>query len=228
MKRTPCSITLATVLLFGTLVSSCVSAPVAPGPTGDASPREPLGVTSDRWSPAVEELDQYVLLIQKSSSGHITHHWRTVEEFDLSRFTFQLRAERTRGRIVLAAARQRDCHAELTDCIDTCMDRPLSEDYAHITSSGAKRAHCTKGCWQPYRDCEELQRLRPQEFSSTARAVEWLQLNRNEALVGSIVVVAGVAFLVAFPPGALIALVPVAALASSEVVCEPYITAVTP
>ncbi|WP_233166619.1 hypothetical protein [Archangium sp. Cb G35] len=169
-----------------------------------------------------------MLLLQKSSSGHITHQWRTIDEFDFSRFTLQPHAERTCGRIVLAAAHQRDCHAEFTDCIDTCMDRPLSEDYAHITSAGAKRTHCTKGCWQPYRDCEDLKNLRPQEFSATTQAIDWLKRNRDEALVGSIVVVAGVAFLVAFPPGALIALVPVAALASSEVACDPYITAEAP
>ncbi|OJT16780.1 hypothetical protein BO221_48955 [Archangium sp. Cb G35] len=73
-----------------------------------------------------------------------------------------------------------------------------------------------------------MKNLRPQEFSATTQAIDWLKRNRDEALVGSIVVVAGVAFLVAFPPGALIALVPVAALASSEVACDPYITAEAP
>ncbi|HYO54662.1 MAG TPA: hypothetical protein VEU50_17885 [Archangium sp.] len=185
-------------------------------------------MTSGTFSPAIEELDRYVLVIQESPSGHVTHSWRPVEEIDLSQFRLQARAERTYGRIVLAAARQRDCHEEFNNCIDTCMDRPLSEDYAHITSIGAKRTHCTKGCWQPYLDCEELQGRRPQEFSATNRAVDWLKRNRNEVLVGSIVVVAGVAFIVAFPPGAIIALIPAAALASSEVVCEPYIAAVAP
>ncbi|WP_232537385.1 hypothetical protein [Cystobacter fuscus] len=181
------------------------------------------------FSPAVEELGRYVLVIQESPSGHVTHRWRPVEEFDLSQFRLQPRAERTYGRIVLAAARQRDCHGEFNECINTCVKRPLSEDYSHIEASiGAKRAHCTKSCMQPYLDCEELQERRPQEFSATARAIDWLKRNRNEALMGSLVVVAGVVFVVVFPPGALIALVPAAALASSEVVCEPYIATVAP
>ncbi|WP_233262115.1 hypothetical protein [Vitiosangium sp. GDMCC 1.1324] len=218
MKNSNQALSLGAVALLGVLVSSCASVPETPGPTDDAS-------TS---SPSVEELNQYVLILQESSSGHVTHSWRPVEEFDLSQFRLQPRAERTYGRIVLAAARQRDCHEELNGCIETCMDRPLSEDYAHITSIGAKRSHCRKGCWQPYLDCEELQGRRPQEFSATNQAVDWLKRNRNEVLAGSIIVVAGVAFIVAFPPGALIALIPAAALASSEVACEPHIAAVAP
>jgi hypothetical protein len=45
-------------------------------------------------------------------------------------------------------------------------------------------------------------------------------------LAGSIVTIAGVAFIVAFPPGALIALVPLTALSSSEIMCEPHLAAV--
>lgn len=184
-------------------------------------------MASDGFSPAVEELDQYVLVIQESPSGHVTHSWRPVEEFDLSRLRLQPRAERTYGRIVLAVARPRDCHAEFDECIARCVSQPLSEDYAHITSYGAKAEHCRKGCWQPYRDCEESQGRRPQEFSATEQAVDWLKRNRNGVLVGSIVVVAGVAFIVAFPPGALIALIPAAAFASSEVDGEPRVAVVT-
>jgi hypothetical protein len=231
MKSANYNLTPGAVALLGVLVSGCASGPATLGPTDDASTRgESVGMSGGTFSPspAVEELDRYVLVIQESPSGHVTHSWRPVEEFDLSQFRLQPRAEREYGRIVLAVARQRDCHEEFNDCIDTCMDRPLSEDYSHITSTGAKRKYCRDGCWQPYRDCEELQGHRPQEFSATARVVDWLKRNRNEVLVGSIVVVAGVAFIVAFPPGALIALIPAAALASSEAVCKPYIAAVSP
>lgn len=215
------------VVLLGMLVSGCASGLTALGPTDDASTHEPVGMSGGTFSPAVEELDRYVLVIQESPGGHVTHSWRPVEEFDLSQFRLQPRAERTYGRIVLATARQRDCHQEFNDCIDTCVGRLVSEDYAHM-SLRSKKEHCRGECWQAFRDCEDLKKLRPQEFSATAPAVDWLKRNRNEVLVGSLVVVAGVAFVVAFPPGALIALIPVAALASSEAVCVPYIAAVTP
>lgn len=221
--------TLGAWVFLGVLVSGCASGPaVTLGSTQDASTRRAAGMADSSVSPAVEELDRYVLVIRQSSSGLVTHSWRPVEEFDLSQFGLQPRAERTYGRIVLAAARPRDCHEELNDCIDTCMARPLSEDYAHITTSGAKRNYCKDGCWQPYLDCEELQGRRPQQFSTTEQVVDWLKRNRNEVLVGSLVVVAGVAFVVAFPAGALIALIPATALASSKVAREPSIAAVFP
>ncbi|WP_434388389.1 hypothetical protein [Melittangium boletus] len=94
------------------------------------------------------------------------------------------------------------------------MARPLSDDYAHITTGGAKRRHCRNGCWQPYLDCEEVQRLSPREFSATAPAIEWLKRHRDEVLAGSIIVLAGVAFVVAFPPGAVLALIPATLLAA--------------
>ncbi|HZH14943.1 MAG TPA: hypothetical protein VE057_11370 [Archangium sp.] len=212
MKSKDYDVFARTVFLLGALLSGCAT-------TDNAA---------SSASPATGELHRYVLVIQESPSGHITHRWQPIEAFDLSQCAHQPGAQSTYGRVVLAAARPRDCHGEFNHCIDTCMDRPLSEDYAHITSSGAKNEHCTKGCWQPYLDCEELQGRRPQEFSATNRAVDWLKRNRNELLAGSIVVVTGVVFIVAFPPGALIALIPAAALASSEVACKPYIAAVAP
>ncbi|HEX5749141.1 MAG TPA: hypothetical protein VFZ09_23060 [Archangium sp.] len=216
----------AVVVLLGVLISGCASGPAGQGPAHDVSTRGSMGMAGGGSSPAVEELDQYVLVIQETPGGHLTHSWRPIAEFDLSQFRFQPRAERSYGRIVLAAAHARDCHAELDACIDNCLSQPLSEDYSHITSYRAKSAHCRKGCWQPYRDCEELQRRRPQEFSATNQAIDWLKRNRDGLLVGSTVVIAGVAFVVAFPPGVLIVLIPAAALASSEFDGEPRFTAV--
>jgi hypothetical protein len=215
-------------VLLGLLVSGCASVPATPGPTDDLSTSGAIRLTRDTFSPADEELDRYVLFIQETPGGHVTHSWRPVAEFDLSQFSLQPRAERTYGRIVLAAARQRDCHEEFTECVSNCVNQPLSEDYAHITSYGAKSEHCRKGCWQPYLDCEELQGRQPREFSTTARAVDWLKRNHTEVMVGSMVVIAGVAFVVAFPPGALIALIPAAALASAETRCEPRVAVVAP
>ncbi|WP_245814408.1 hypothetical protein [Cystobacter ferrugineus] len=218
MKRSNYNLRLGMVTVLGVLVSGCASGPATLEPTNSASTH----------GPAVEALNRYVLVIQETPRGLITHDWRPVEEFDLSRPSLQPRAENTSRRILLAIARQRDCHEEFNDCIDTCMNRPLSEDYSHITSVGAKREYCKKGCWQPYRDCEELRNLRPREFSAAAPAIDWLKRHRDEVLAGSIDVIAGVAFIVAFPPGAIIALIPVTVMASSEVVREPSIAAVAP
>ncbi|ATB31199.1 hypothetical protein MEBOL_004661 [Melittangium boletus DSM 14713] len=70
-----------------------------------------MGVTNKNGSPAPEELGRYVLTIQESPLGNVTHSWRPVEEFGLARFGFQPRAEGEYGHVVLATARERDCHA---------------------------------------------------------------------------------------------------------------------
>lgn len=93
---------------------------------------------------------------------------------------------------------------------------------------GAKEVYCNKKCRPAYMDCMELQERRPQELSTTDQAVDWLKRNRTEVLAGTIVIVAGVAFLVTFPPGALIALIPATALASAELIGEPHTIEVAP
>jgi len=216
--------------LLGILMSGCASGSAAtPAPVGDASTRGST-VTSSNLSPATEDLSRHVLIIQESPIGNVTHSWLPVGEFDPASSGFQPRANGEYGHVVLATARERDCHAEYLDCFKKCMRTPLPRGFGHIRAPGrgmgAKEDHCTTECRQPYRDCEDAQGRRPQEFSTTEQAVSWLKRNRNEVLMGSLVVVAGVAFIVAFPPGAIIALVPVVSLASSKVACESPIAAV--
>ncbi|WP_146209543.1 hypothetical protein [Vitiosangium sp. GDMCC 1.1324] len=193
-------------------------------------------------SPAVEELDRYVLVIQESPSGHVTHSWRAIEAFDLSQFRIQPHAERTYGRIMLAAARERDCDQENLLCFRRCMRARIPSHLGHIKpprrGDGAKAEICQQECRPSYEDCLKAQGLRLQEFSAVDGAIDWLRQNRNGVILGGIVVIAGVAFWV-FPPTAiagatlatakaLFVLVPVAALASSEVACEPHTVAVVP
>jgi hypothetical protein len=64
-------------------------------------------------------------------------------------------------------------------------------------------------------ECLKLQDLRALEFPVTNDAVEWLKRNRRELLVGSIVVIAGVAFVTLSAGAGLIILAPVALVISS-------------
>jgi hypothetical protein len=165
-------------------------------------------------TPDAEELTRYVLVIEESSSGQVTHDWRPAEDFDLSRYKSLSSARAPHGRIGSVSCHQRDCHAEFNDCVDKCVARPLPSGYGHIRSGGSKAKWCRDQCWQPYRDCEELQRYRPQEFSAVDEAIDWLKRNRQELLVGSIVVIAGVAFVTVSAGAGLVVLAPAALLAS--------------
>jgi hypothetical protein len=99
------------------------------------------------------------------------------------------------------------------------MDRPLPPGYGGFTSPrkrGGKSAFCRGECQQAYDDCLELERLRPQEFSATDGAVSWLKRHRTEVQIGSIIVIAGTAFVVISAGAGLIVLAPVLLVTSLE------------
>jgi hypothetical protein len=173
-----------------------------------------------------------VLFIRELPDGTVTQSWERADHVDLSRYGYPPRSLGANGRIVPASAlsRPRDCDAENRQCINDCMDRPLPRGYGHITSNGTKggkEAYCRNQCWQPYLDCVELQKLRPQEFTSVDDAVDWLRRHREMGLEGSIIVIAGVAFVVLIGPE-LIILAPFVLLAEHSVERKPALAGVSP
>ncbi|WP_309896510.1 hypothetical protein [Archangium sp.] len=177
------------------------------------------GATRSTTAPEIEELTRYVLVIEESPDGQVTHAWRRAEEFDLSRYRSASSTRGTTyGRIVRVSRQPRDCDAEFNECVDACVDRPLPRGFGHMTSGGrgkgGKKQWCRDQCWQPYLDCQELQDRRPQEFSAMDEAVDWLKRHPRGVLVGSILVIAGVAFVTVSAGAGLVVLAPAALLAS--------------
>jgi hypothetical protein len=74
-------------------------------------------------------------------------------------------------------------------------------------------------CW----DEAKRKRVRVHRFMAIDAAVEWVKHHRFELLAGSIVVIAGVAFAVAFSGGGVIILAPVLLVASSGALPVPGI-----
>jgi hypothetical protein len=178
------------------------------------------------------ELTRFVLFIEELPDGTVTHTWRRAEEVDLSRYRHRARARDMARRILPAVARPRDCHQEFVDCVEDCMTRPLARGFGHITSGkdgkARKEEYCRGKCWQPYLDCSALQEAKPQEFSAIDSAVDWLKRNRKEVLVGSVVVVAGVAFVVVSAGVGLIVLAPAVLLAEPETPSVPWMAEAAP
>ncbi|MCY1073774.1 hypothetical protein [Archangium lansingense] len=176
--------------------------------------------THSAVAPAAEELTRYVLVLEESPSGQVTEHWQHAEEFDLSWYRFPTSARAsTYGRIVrVAKTYQRDCDAENDQCIKMCMSRPLPRGFGHIKSGGrgegGKLEWCTTQCKQAYADCRELEGRQRQEFSAVDEAVDWLKRHHQGILVGSIVVIAGVAFVAVSAGAGLVVLAPAVLLAS--------------
>jgi hypothetical protein len=74
----------------------------------------------------------------------------------------------------------------------------------------------------------DLQGFQPQEFTAIDTAVDWLKRHRTEVLVGSIIVIAGVVFVVVSMGAGLIVLAPVVLVASPGVASEPWTAGGTP
>jgi hypothetical protein len=81
---------------------------------------------------------------------------------------------------------------------------------------------------QPYLDCSKLQELKPQEFTAIDNAVDWLKRHRKSILVGSVVIIAGVVFVVVSAGAGLLVLAPAVILASSGTASLSCIAAVSP
>ncbi len=179
-----------------------------------------------------EELTHLVLFIQDWPDGTVTHSWRRAEELDLTQYSFRASSRDAARHIVLAMGRKRDCDAENRECIDKCMSRPLARGFGHITSGnrkkGGKEAYCAEQCMQPYLDCKELQELKPHEFAAVDSAVDWLKNNRRSVLLGSVVLIAGVAFIAVSAGAGVLVLAPAVLLTTPGAGVEAYMAEVSP
>lgn len=147
--------------------------------------------------------------------GKVRHSWRRSAEFDLSRYPLHSTVDGALGGIVFASSRQRDCDQEHIDCFRNCMRRRLPSYLNHLSrGDGSKGAYCATECLKQYQDCLKVQRADALEFTGVEAAVEWLKQNRAQLLVGTIVVVAGVAFVTLSAGAGLVVLAPVVLVAA--------------
>ncbi len=109
----------------------------------------------------------------------------------------------------------RDCHQEQIQCFDKCWNS--TPPYPHRKGDGWHHAYCTRTCREDYVKCvqeqEEAERNRPRhtlEFPDVDRALSWLGEHKAEVAVGTVVIVAGVAFIVATGGSGALLLVPLA------------------
>jgi hypothetical protein len=181
-----------------------------------------------------EEVDlaRSILLIRELPDGRLIHRWQRSEDFDLSPYRHLASARAAPRHIVLAAARKRDCDEENNECIRKCMSRPLPRGYGHITAGGrgkgGREEYCRRECQQAFDDCRELERLKPQEFTAVDGTVDWLKRNHKVILVGSVVIIAGVAFVVVSAGAGLVILAPAVLLAVPATEHPPYMVGASP
>lgn len=94
------------------------------------------------------------------------------------------------------------------------MKRRLPSVQNHIRrEDGGKKRYCARICLDEYLECLELQKSRGLQFTAADDALEWLKRHQKELLVGTIVVIAGVAFVTLSAGAGLVVLAPVVLVA---------------
>jgi len=170
-----------------------------------------------------QESVRQVLVINEAPDGQLTHSWIPASNFDLSKYHYGISHNHFTGTIVPAAF-NRDCEEERDRCEEMCMASLKGSNWTHATK-GAKAQICRERCMPAYADCSKLkEQAEAVKFPTTDKAVDWLKRHREELLVGTVVVIAGVAFVVAVvgSGGVAVVLVPAVLLVSIEAPSVPY------
>jgi hypothetical protein len=111
-----------------------------------------------------------------------------------------------------------NCDNELNTCFKKCWESSRLP-YPHTGHNEWYYEHCTRECRKAYMDCvkeeekEEAERVKrrpPLEFSSFDKAREWIRTHKAEIALGTVVIVAGTAFIIATGGTGALILVPLA------------------
>jgi hypothetical protein len=176
------------------------------------------------------ELTRYVLLIEETSDGQVTHSWRPFSSLDLTKYPYSAsRLSNRDGRFVLVATNTSHCDVKQDTCIKMCTSSPRpipieGEKYPTYRGSWARNrgSWCESTCTKFHQMCIKGKgpwaEQSAREFTTMDSAIEWVKHHRNEILVGAVVVIAGVAFvaLVAGSGGGALVLAPLVVMASAD------------
>jgi hypothetical protein len=94
----------------------------------------------------------------------------------------------------------RDCQAEHEECFRRCW-RKSNPPYPHKHDEWYYK-RCTADCSKAYNECmdeqeeETRESAKKLEFSRVDHAIEWIRNNKAEVALGTIVIIAGVAFVI--------------------------------
>ncbi|PTL80577.1 hypothetical protein [Vitiosangium sp. GDMCC 1.1324] len=91
----------------------------------------------------------------------------------------------------------RNCDKEQNECFDDCWKtEPLP--YPHEKRDGAFYQYCTSECLKVYMECEKANEKKVKElkFSRVDEAIEWIRSHKAQVALGTVVVIAGVAFVI--------------------------------
>jgi hypothetical protein len=91
-----------------------------------------------------------------------------------------------------------DCDSEFKQCMKKCWDKRYPWPHSE-KQSGWYHERCEQDCNREYNECEkekeEAERRKKLEFSRMDEAIDWIRSHKAEVALGTVVIVAGVAFI---------------------------------
>ncbi|MDC0714353.1 hypothetical protein POL68_38215 [Stigmatella sp. ncwal1] len=112
--------------------------------------------------------------------------------------------------LVYTSGGGRDCDKEHIECFRRCWN--TQPPYPITRGDKGHDKYCARTCREAYMECLKDIEAQPLAFSDMVKAKDWLKRHEKEVLVGSIVLVAGAAFMVSTVGAGVLVLVPLAAL----------------
>lgn len=169
--------------------------------------------------PSPDELPKLALVIQEGADGQAVHSWRPAAEFQMKsrNLPSSVSISTTSEGIVFVRGCRRDCDQEQIDCHRNCMRRKLPAPLNYIPRGHPRHNKiCRENCLLAYNDCVDAEKARALKFPAVEGAVAWLKEHRTQLLVGTVVVIAGVTFVVVSAGAGLFVLAPAVLLASAD------------
>ncbi|HLL00231.1 MAG TPA: hypothetical protein VK539_06565 [Myxococcaceae bacterium] len=186
-----------------------------------------------------QDLAKYVLAFEQQPDGHLAHAWIPLKEFDLSKFHHLLSTIHTRRDIVRVSSSGLEayCDGRYDQCERDCLksSRPFAIGHRQYVDTQtqpwriARRWWCPRNCLAASIECKkgrgEWADEYAAEFDAMDPAIDWIKRHRTELVVGSVVVIAGVAFavVVAGTGGAALVLAPLLIIAESSPALFPEV-----
>ncbi|MFY0526789.1 hypothetical protein ACN28I_27820 [Archangium gephyra] len=181
-----------------------------------------------------ENLARYALIIKPRAGGQVTHEWVTLKDFDMATLQLAMHPVTINRDIVRVSTSDSEleeyCEGRRLQCEQDCLtsSRPFLVDWRKYIDTQvqpwrvARYAWCPKNCLDAKVDCTKRRGKWYEEYSPSfqaiAPAIDWLEEHHTELLVGTVVVIAGVAFtvVVAASGGGVLALAPLVLFAEAS------------
>jgi hypothetical protein len=175
-----------------------------------------------------QELVRYVLMIEERRDGQATYSWKPLKDFDLTNHQYQMSMISADRRIVRASRSSEEyCRGRRKQCEEDCFASSRPIQVGHLIYPRHRGPWRINKSWWCPEACGILEDMCKRgmgdwaeapvaEFTEIGPAVDWVRNHREEILVGSMVVIAGVAFVAVMASGGgALLLVPLLVLAEN-------------